>query len=340
VPDRSIAALGHHPAKTTNQGQELWYHSPFRKDKTPSFHTSYLNGKWIWNDFGGKGGTVIDFALQHLSTSNISEALTFLDDVTGGVGEGQILPVSKTSNVSPLLRTSAESRTAKGAGGEGKTLELVSAKPISNPLIINYLTKTRQIPQPLISRHLTEVTYQNTTTNKQFFAFGLLNRAGGYEIRSASDDHPFKSVIGPRDITFTPGSNPKCGIVSIFEGTLDFLSLLAIMKLDQLEGDAIVMHSLSSYQKTVATLHTQNYKTINLFLDNDQSGVDVAFQFLKDIPNAVNQSDLFHPHEDLNAFLLASANSSDIPNASNAPPLSQRPPQETAQRKGPSEKGN
>jgi hypothetical protein len=79
------------------------------------------------------------------------------------------------------------------------------------------------------------------------------------------------------------------------------------------------MHSLSSYQKTVDTLHTQNYQTINLFLDNDQSGVDVAFQFLKDIPTAVNQSDLFHPHEDLNAFLLASANSSDIPNASPLP---------------------
>lgn len=284
-----LAALGHHPVKTTNQGQELWYHSPFRKDKTPSFHTSYLNGKWIWNDFGGNGGNVIDFALTHLGTKNVSQALAFLDELTGRVGEPKPVDASFFS-----IKASPASSTA---------LKFLSAIPVTNPQIKSYLTTNRCIPEPLISRYLTEITYQNTKTKKQFFAFGIQNRAGGYEIRSASDDHPFKSVIGKRDITVVPGSRPKSGIVSLFEGTLDFLSLLAIMNLNQLEGDAIVMHSLSSYDKTAQVLTQSNYQTINLFLDNDQSGVDVAFRFLQQFPNAINQAVLFQPYGDLNSFL-------------------------------------
>lgn len=284
-----LAALGHQPVKTTNQGQELWYHSPFRKDKTPSFHTSYLNGKWIWNDFGGNGGNVIDFALTHLGTKNVSQALAFLDELTGRVGE----PKPVEAPFFPLKASPALSTT----------LKLISATPVTNSQIKSYLSNNRCIPEPLISRYLTEITYQNTKTKKQFFAFGTQNRAGGYEIRSASDDHPFKSVIGKRDITVVPGSRPKSGIVSLFEGTLDFLSLLAIMNLNQLEGDAIVMHSLSSYNKTAQVLTQSNYQTINLFLDNDQSGVDVAFRFLQQFPNAINQAVLFQPYGDLNSFL-------------------------------------
>lgn len=294
-----LAALGHHPVKTTKEGRELWYLSPFRKEKTASFHTSYINGKWIWNDFGGAGGNVIDFALQYLGTSDVSRALAFLAEQTGRVGEGIVN--QNSSNVSPLLR--------RGAGGEvsTSTLRLISTAPITNPSILVYLNQTRRIPEPLIRRHLLEVTYRNTSINKQFSAFGLKNRAGGYEIRSASDTHPFKSVIGPRDLTIIPGSNPKAGIVSLFEGTLDFLSLLVVMQVEQFEGDAVIMHSLSSYQKTVAFLQVGNYQTINLFLDNDQSGVDVVVQFLQAFPAAVDRSELYQPHKDLNEYLLASS---------------------------------
>jgi hypothetical protein len=84
------------------------------------------------------------------------------------------------------------------------------------------------------------------------------------------------------------------------------------------------MHSLSSYKNTVTSLQAANYQTINLFLDNDQSGVDVAFRFLREVPNTVNQSDLFHPHEDLNAFLLSAANVSPLPKSSEGTQRSSR----------------
>ena len=285
-----LATLGFQPTKTTKQGQELWYFSPFRKEKTASFHTSYIGGKWIWKDFGGTGGNVIDFALAHLQTTDVKQALAFLRQQIGRVGEGQ-----------PAVRVSKKTTATPNPS----SLTLLSVQPLSNSLILSYLTTARQLPEPLIRRHLVEVTYSNQ--GRTFFAFGIPNDAGGYEIRAASDQHPFKSVLGPRAISTIPGTDPNANRVSIFEGTLDYLSLLAIMNLDQLEGKAIIMHSLSSYQPALAALRSANYQTINLFLDNDESGVDVAIQFQHALPNAVNRAELYLPHKDLNDYWRASS---------------------------------
>ncbi len=52
-----LNCFGHQPVNIIKQGREYWYISPFRYEKEPSFHTSYLGGKWIWNDFG-RGGKI------------------------------------------------------------------------------------------------------------------------------------------------------------------------------------------------------------------------------------------------------------------------------------------
>ena len=41
MPDL-LSAFGHMPVRATKQGAEYWYISPFRYEKEPSFHTSYL----------------------------------------------------------------------------------------------------------------------------------------------------------------------------------------------------------------------------------------------------------------------------------------------------------
>ena len=54
LPD-ILSRLGHQPTEIKNGGNEYWYRSPFRKEKEASFHTSFLGGKWIWNDFADSG---------------------------------------------------------------------------------------------------------------------------------------------------------------------------------------------------------------------------------------------------------------------------------------------
>jgi DNA primase len=82
-----MSRLGHEPISIKKGGNEYWYNSPFRAEKDASFHTSYLGGKWIWNDFGDSGGTVIDFILRHENMTMVSDALKFLDDMYGNVGD-------------------------------------------------------------------------------------------------------------------------------------------------------------------------------------------------------------------------------------------------------------
>src|SRR5580765_8317906 len=57
-----LESLDHHPQKV--RGNDYWYLSPLRNEKTPSFKVNRkLN---LWYDHGlGKGGNIIDFAVLY-----------------------------------------------------------------------------------------------------------------------------------------------------------------------------------------------------------------------------------------------------------------------------------
>ena len=59
-----LASLDHHPKKI--HGNDYWYLSPFRNEKTASFKLD--RKKNLWFDHGtGKGGDLIDFGTQYLN---------------------------------------------------------------------------------------------------------------------------------------------------------------------------------------------------------------------------------------------------------------------------------
>jgi hypothetical protein len=291
LPD-ILSRLGHEPVDIKNGGQEYWYRSPFRQEKEPSFHTSFLGGKWIWNDFADEGGTVIDFALRYEGYSKVSDALRFLRELYGG-------------NYHPKRNPSLFSFQPP-AEPKAKQLEFLSAGELKNPAILQYLTQQRKIAESLARVYLKEVHYLNKKNEKEYFAFGMKNRSGGYEIRVASDEYPFKSALIKRDISLIPGFKSGHGIVHIFEGMTDFLSLLTMMQTDRLAGDTIVMHSLSSLKQTVACIREQGYDSIHTYLDNNRSGQKASQQLQEALSSQVkNESGMFMPYEDLNDFLQA-----------------------------------
>lgn len=56
-----LQSLGYHPVK--KQGNSLWYNSPFREEKEPSFKINLDRNEWY--DFGiGKGGNIIALAAE------------------------------------------------------------------------------------------------------------------------------------------------------------------------------------------------------------------------------------------------------------------------------------
>lgn len=305
-----LSILGHEPVTIRKAGTEYWYLSPFRSEKEPSFIVS--EGKvipWVWNDFGDKGGTVIDFAMRYKNYSSLSDALAWLESISGHVKKEKAR--RKVKSHPTLFSFNQQIGTAKPSkifseSASATQLQFRSAGPIRNPTLLRYLMKNRGLPGQLIELYLEEILYLHRPTEKIFFAFGMQNRSGGYEIRSASDDHPFKSALNGRDITIITGNGTSPASVNLFEGMTDFLSLLAMYSVTALKGDAIILHSVTSFDKAVSFIETNKYTTINTFLDNDRVGRSTTKQFKEAFQEQLKpQNELYSGYKDLNAALMA-----------------------------------
>lgn len=67
-----LAQQGFKPER--EQGNYLWYCSPLRDEHTPSFRVNRALNSWF--DYGlGKGGNVLDLAMQMLQTDDLSRCL-------------------------------------------------------------------------------------------------------------------------------------------------------------------------------------------------------------------------------------------------------------------------
>lgn len=305
-----MSRLGYVPAKTAKAGRVVWYRSPFRSEKEASFVTSFIGGKWIWNDFGDTGGTVIDFVMRHENFTSVKDALSFLERMFQGhffekaisnrVGEIQ------EKGAADLFSFNQQGREAAPVA-EALQLEFLEAHPIHNRVIHSYLERERKIPVKLADMYLLEVKYRNRTNGKIYFAFGMKNEGGGYEIRAASSQYSFKSALNGRDITLIPGASPDRKAVNVFEGMTDFLSLLVMMSVNNLSGDSLIMHSLSSFPKAAEVIRREGYQTVNTFLDNNKPGQDGTQRFLDEFPGLAvsNNSKLFAPYIDLNDALCS-----------------------------------
>ena len=298
LPD-IMSILGYQPFLVKKGGTEIWYLSPFRKEAKPSFVTSYLGGKWIWKDFGDKGGTVLDFVMRHEGTSSISDALTFLGNLYGIAKGG----TARFAENKPDF-FSFKQQGVKDASSFEPQLEFIKASAITNPVILKYLTEKRCLSENVCRKYLQEIIYRNKTNGKEFFAFGMENRSGGFEIRAATDDFPFKSALICRDITIIKGANPNNQTLFVFEGMTDFLSLLTLNKVDTLDGDAMIMHSLSSFEKSVTFIQLGQVQKVELYLDNDEAGQEVSEKFIiKFARLIISKNEIYFKYKDLNDML-------------------------------------
>ena len=310
-----MAKLGYE-VKVVERGRtEHKYLSPWRAEVEPSFNVNLVKNQWY--DFGeGQGGNTLDFAIIYLSkhghSSRVTDALQWLEDTMGRPSVKQLPSFSFS-----------EAQSQKT--GAPRYLEFVKDSPLKSEVILKYL-KTRHISPQIARKYLRVVQYRNTSPNaseRLYFAFGQKNLSkDGWEIRSASDgDGRFKSALNQRDITVHPGSEQGRGAVSVFEGMLDHLSLLEMIGVDQLRGDAIVMNALSSYNRTKAYIEQQGYTRIDLFLDNNSSGNKATAKFTEDFGDIVfDQSPLYLPHVDLNDCLRAGDTPSFEPSAHHPQP--------------------
>ncbi len=271
---------------TAEKPQRAVYLSPLRAEKTASFHVH--TGKNFWYDFGlGKGGAVIGFVCAYLESQHeactVPDALRWLKNMTGNAPA--IAPVKTIELVA-----------------EGAKLVIREKKQVKHPALVQYLNK-RRIPLAIGQHYLEEVSVFNTETRKTFFALGLQNEDAGYEIRNPF----FKGSAGPKSITFIRGTTPKPEGINIFEGSFDYLSLIAYRNGEPFDDDTIILNSLSCLKKATPYIQNYGYRIAYTWMDNDTAGQNATIAWAdyfktQDCLTHKPMNELYAPHKDINAW--------------------------------------
>jgi hypothetical protein len=256
----------------TIKGDNHWYLSPLREEKTPSFKVDCkLNA---WYDFGiGEGGNLIDLGIRLKNCS----LKTFLADLKIGDYTIQSYEVQDYSTKQLL---------------HDKKVIIHEVADLNTPSLLFYLGK-RGISATTAKQWCKEVTF--SFGQKQFAAISFENRSGGYELRN----HWFKGSSAPKDITFIDnGSKSVC----LLEGFIDFLSLLEIKPQGIAGVNFVILNSLSLVSKSIDVL--KSHYDIFLFLNHDKAG-DISGEKLKAAGiQGVDSSGFYKDFNDINDYLI------------------------------------
>ena len=269
-----------------HSGAELWYFSPFRPERTASFHVNSL--KNVWYDFGeGRGGKAIDFVCAWLGRTGEdktpADALRWLRNMMLQPAHLILFPKKKCEEVQSALT-------------------VTKVAPLQRTNLLAYL-RLRGIPEALAAEHLKEVFLTNSLTGKQFYAIGMRNEENGYELRNMF----FKGTLAPKHITFIRGTKTSCEEINVFEGWTDFLSALVHQKNNRFEGDTIILNSLSCISKALPYIEVSSYTKLRTWLDNDPAGETATRVFNRFAAVQGNiefepMNRLYAPHKDVNAW--------------------------------------
>lgn len=248
-----------------------FYRSPLRAEHTPSFKVDYaLN---LWHDFGtGKGGSIIDLVMG-LENCDKLQAIRSL-------GSNEIKPIASVIAVPDAPPVPA--------------LRILADTPLCHPALVGYL-QSRGIDPAIATTYCREVRY--TIGEKNYFAIGFRNDAGGWELRS---EH-FKGGSAPKHITTIDNRADTC---IAFEGFMDFLSYLTLKTPEPFRIDAVVLNSVVNLPKAIPFL--QRHRAVHTFFDNDDAGRRATTQLQQLAPavEVVDQS-FFRDYKDVNEYLQA-----------------------------------
>jgi DNA primase len=264
-----LSSLGHEPSKI--RGNDYWYRSPLRQEKTPSFKVNRKLNRWY--DHGlGKGGNIIDFGIQYYGCS-VGEFLKKLD--------GNFSFQEPLKNI-PKIENALE-----------HPFKILKEMELSSYVLIHYL-KQRKIPIEIATQYCREVHYELNAKN--YYGIGFKNDSGGFEIRNPY----FKASSSPKDITTVKNASDE---VAVFEGFIDFLSFKSIGENEKNKTpDFVILNSLSLFEKARPFL--ESHRSINLYLDNDAAGKKVAREVLSHSKKYNDHSKLYQSYKDLNDWLI------------------------------------
>ena len=203
------------------RGKNIFYNSPLRSEKTPSF---VVNTKVnLWHDFGdtGKGGNLINLVEQLNPCWTMHQVLSSL--------ENQIKELKLEFNEdfnARLLEDESKRQWLEGKRAERElslNQETVVDKIIalSHPHLRNYVIQ-RHVDFSIAQKYCKEVHY--TIRGKSYYAIAFMNVDNGMEARNKFN----KRCIGKKSISaIYPMGTPQKQCC-VFEGFFDMLAYLTL----------------------------------------------------------------------------------------------------------------
>lgn len=270
-----LEKLGYQPAR--RRGSQLWYLSPLRQEKTPSFKVNTdLN---LWFDFGlGKGGTIVDLASEIEQGASVPDALRFLSSTMGSTANRREFTPSPAQLPSP------------------PALTLLRRGPVRNRNLKSYL-RSRGIGPRICRSEVEEICY--LAGGRSRVALGFANDCGGYELRNKW----FKGTLGSKAISTRPGD---ANTLIVFEGFFDYLTFVTLR--GRPAATTMVLNSVALRERAVEYAQRTKVGRVELFRDNDAAG-ESLLSFLRDqLPdvNIVDRAINYAPSKDLNEWFVTS----------------------------------
>lgn len=293
------------------------YKAPFREDRTPSMHVDERRNMWC--DYGSilpdgrrAGGGNIELVRLMFGLNSNKEAAEKIIDICGGLYESYEPP-----------------RTVKKESEKKPGIEIISSlNMITNRALRNYL-RGRGINPDLANLWCDEVDFRIGASGKHMFAIGFHNDRNGYVLRnsffkgtnvnSISTIVKDSPVVGEawKDREFCH-SHPDAGKgkVMVFEGFMDYLSLLTMRGVRKPECDCVVLNSTVNVGDAIGFLHRHN--RIECWLDNDDAGRQ-CLEFIRDRfgeGKVTDMSPTYCRNNDLNEYLTQAIKGSELPHRS------------------------
>ncbi len=275
------------------------YLSPFRQENTASFSVNHDEN--VWYDHGiGVGGSIIDLVAR-MEGCSVGEAIRRLENEAFG-GSATGIGAGAHSFFSHREASAASQRPEP----EKPRIEIVSVGELKHPALVDYLAD-RGIDPAAARKYCNEVRYR--IGDREYFAIGFRNDAGGWELRSRS----FKGSSTPKNITTIRGGGDRdtsttsasangSDTVMVFEGFIDFLSYLSLKQNPSPTIDTTVLNSVANLRRAIPFL--ESHRTIHAFLDNDEAGRKTLESLREYLPGSevVDQSPFYRNHKDLNDY--------------------------------------
>ncbi len=283
-----VNLLAHFGKRTDHRGQ--MYYSPFRDERTPSFHIN--RNANVWMDFGsGEGGNVLTLVSQ-LAGISIAKSWDYI---------AALDPVIEISHITPHRQAAAETKVI---------IDNVS-DIFTYRNLISY-AESRGISADLLSKHCRQVSYHlSNMPQSHWTAIGFRSN-DGWVLRHAGNEKFSKRCTSSACTFLNPEGkitpSPTHDHIEVFEGFFDYLSWLIMQNRDIPRCDVCVLNSVSNLKKGIDFI--SKHKSISCWMDNDIAGREAFEQIHETRKDSVGHMDELAALScnDVNNMLMATSN--------------------------------